>query len=423
MEISMFAMGIGFLLLVGLMAVGMHVAAVMFFLAAIAATLYLGPEALLSYGTQYWSSTNNYVLVAIPLFVLLGEILVRGGFTDRMYQSLADWLNPLPGGLLHTNIGASAIFAAVSGSSVATAATIGTVAIPAFRGRGYDPKLVLGTVAAGATLGILIPPSINMIIYGAMTSTSVGRLYAAGIIPGLLLTALFSLVVIVMCWYKPSYAGAREPAAPLAFRLRRLVNLIPPLVIFGIVMGSIYAGWATPTEAAGVGVLVSLAFAALYRTVSIKMLHECFVVTTYVSAMIMLIAVSAFYLNFVLGIMGVPQAMAEFVSGLGTSQLQTHHRPGDPLPDPRLLHGCVGDDHRHDPGRHAARHRSQDRPGLVRHLPRHNGRNGAHHASGGHESLRGSGDPKGRFNLRSHHRRAAVSLDDVRSRLPVGRLA
>ena len=322
MEISVLAMGIGFLLLVGLMAIGLHVATVMFFLAAIAATLYLGPEALLSYGTQYWSSTNNYVLVAIPLFVLLGEILVRGGFTDRMYQSLTDWLNPLPGGLLHTNIGASAIFAAVSGSSVATAATIGTVAIPAFSGRGYDPKLVLGTVAAGATLGILIPPSINMIIYGAMTSTSVGRLYAAGIIPGLLLTILFALVVIVMCWYKPSYAGTREVAAPLARRLRRLVNLIPPLVIFGIVMGSIYAGWATPTEAAGVGVLVSLAFAALYRTVSIKMLHECFVTTTYVSAMIMLIAVSAFYLNFVLGIMGVPQAMAEFVSSLGTSQIQ-----------------------------------------------------------------------------------------------------
>jgi tripartite ATP-independent transporter DctM subunit len=322
MEISVLAMGIGLLLLVGLMAIGLHVATVMFLLAAIAATLYLGPEALLSYGTQYWSATNNYVLVAIPLFVLLGEILVRGGFTDRMYQSLADWLNPLPGGLLHTNIGASAIFAAVSGSSVATAATIGTVAIPAFRGRGYDPKLVLGTVAAGATLGILIPPSINMIIYGAMTNTSVGRLYAAGVFPGLLLTALFSLVVVLMCWYKPSYAGAKEPLSPLAHRLRRLIDLIPPLIIFIIVMGSIYAGWATPTEAAGIGVIVAIALAGLYRTVSFKMLHECFVVTTQVSAMIMLIAVTAFYLNFVLGIMGVAQALAEFVSSLGTSQLQ-----------------------------------------------------------------------------------------------------
>lgn len=322
MEITGTLIATGLLLLVGLMAIGLHVATVMFALAAIAAGLYLGSSALLSFGTQYWSATNNYVLVAIPLFVLLGELLVRGGFTDRMYKSLSDWLNPLPGGLLHTNIGASAVFAAVSGSSVATAATIGTVAIPAFRGRGYNPRLVLGTVAAGATLGILIPPSINMIVYGAMTGTSVGRLYAAGIIPGLLLTALFSLVVIVMCWINPAYAGAKDPSAALAIRLRRLVDLFPPLLIFVLVMGTIYFGWATPTEAAAVGVLVALALAAAFRTLSFRMLHECFVVTISVSAMIMLIAVSAFYLNFVLGLMGVPQAMAEFVSGLGTTPNQ-----------------------------------------------------------------------------------------------------
>jgi tripartite ATP-independent transporter DctM subunit len=322
MEITGTLLVTGLVLLVGLMAIGLHVATVMFALAAIAASLYLGSSALLSFGTQYWSATNNYVLVAIPLFVLLGELLVRGGFTDRMYKSLSDWLNPLPGGLLHTNLGASAVFAAVSGSSVATAATIGTVAIPAFRGRGYNPRLVLGTVAAGATLGILIPPSINMIVYGAMTGTSVGRLYAAGIIPGVLLTALFALVVIVMCWYSPAYAGAKEPPAPLAERLRRLVDLFPPLVIFVLVMGTIYFGWATPTEAAAVGVLVALALTAAFGTLSIRMLHECFVVTISVSAMIMLIAVSAFYLNFVLGLMGVPQAMAEFVGGLGTTPTQ-----------------------------------------------------------------------------------------------------
>ena len=257
--ITITAATVGFVLLVGLMALGLHVAFVMFAISMLGAIFYLGWPATLEFGTQYWGATNNFVLVAIPLFVLLGELLVRGGFTDRMYRSLSDWLNPLPGGLLHTNIGASAMFAAVSGSSVATAATIGTVAIPAFKGRNYDPRLVLGSIAAGATLGILIPPSINMIIYGAMTNTSVGRLYAAGVIPGLLLTALFMLVIVVACWWKPSLAGAVEPAAPLRDRLRRLIDLLPPALIFIVVMGSIYLGWATPTESAALGVVMSLA--------------------------------------------------------------------------------------------------------------------------------------------------------------------
>jgi C4-dicarboxylate transporter DctM subunit len=311
---------VGFALLLALMAIGLHVAFVMFALSMLGAMLYLGWPATLEFGTQYWGATNNFVLVAIPLFVLLGELLVRGGFTDRMYRSLSDWLNPLPGGLLHTNIGASAMFAAVSGSSVATAATIGTVAIPAFKGRNYDDRLVLGSVAAGATLGILIPPSINMIVYGAMTNTSVGRLYAAGVIPGLMLTALFMLVIAVACWWKPALAGAVEKPAPPAVRLRRLLDLVPPVAIFVVVMGSIYLGWATPTESAALGVMMSLILCAAYRTLSVRMLHECFVTTVAVTAMIMLIAAAAFFLNFVLGLMGVPQALSSFVSGLGASQ-------------------------------------------------------------------------------------------------------
>jgi tripartite ATP-independent transporter DctM subunit len=239
-----------------------------------------------------------------------------------MYRSLSDWLNPLPGGLLHTNIGASAMFAAVSGSSVATAATIGTVAIPAFKGRNYDPRLVLGTIAAGATLGILIPPSINMIIYGAMTNTSVGRLYAAGVVPGLLLTALFMAVIVVACWWKPALAGAVSAPAPLRDRLLRLIDLLPPTLIFVVVMGSIYLGWATPTESAALGVVMSLILCGAYGKVSVKMLHECFVTTVSVTAMIMLIAAAAFYLNFVLGLMGVPQALADYVGKLGASKGQ-----------------------------------------------------------------------------------------------------
>jgi tripartite ATP-independent transporter DctM subunit len=312
---------IGFVILIGLMALGFHVAFVMFVVSALGAIFYLGMPAMMQFGTQYWGATNNFVLVAIPLFVLLGELLVRGGFTDRMYRSLSDWLSPLPGGLLHTNIGASAMFAAVSGSSVATAATIGTVALPAFKGRNYDVRLVLGTVAAGATLGILIPPSINMIIYGAMTNTSVGRLYAAGVIPGLLLTLLFMLVVVVACWWRPSFAGQRAAPSPWSERLWRLIDLLPPLVIFVVVMGSIYLGWATPTESAALGVVMSFLLCGAYGKLSIKMLHECFISTVSVTAMIMLIAAAAFYLNFVLGLMGVPQALAQFVSEIGTSPL------------------------------------------------------------------------------------------------------
>ena len=312
---------VGFALLVGLMSLGLHVAFVMFAISMVGAVLYLGTPAVMEYGTQYWGATNNFVLVAVPLFVLLGELLVRGGFTDRMYRSLSDWLNPLPGGLLHTNIGASAMFAAVSGSSVATAATIGTVAIPAFKGRNYDQRLVLGTVAAGATLGILIPPSINMIIYGAMTNTSVGRLYAAGVIPGLLLTLLFMSIVVVACWWKPALAGAKLAPAPMRERLRRLVDLIPPTLLFVVVMGSIYLGWATPTESAALGVVMALLLVIAYGRFSWSMLHECFVTTISVTAMIMLIAAAAFYLNFVLGLMGVPQALAKFASEVGTSPL------------------------------------------------------------------------------------------------------
>jgi tripartite ATP-independent transporter DctM subunit len=236
-----------------------------------------------------------------------------------MYRSLSDWLAPLPGGLLHSNIGASALFAAVSGSSVATAATIGTVALPAFRQRGYNARLVLGTIAAGATLGILIPPSINMIIYGAMTNTSVGKLYAAGVVPGLLLTALFMLVVMVACLWKPSFAGAKEPSAPLGEKLLRLIDLAPPLTVIFLVMGSIYAGWATPTESAALGVVVSVLLCAAYGRLTLHMLHESFLTTLSITAMIMLIAAAAFYLNFVLGMMGVPDMLTKFVIGMKAS--------------------------------------------------------------------------------------------------------
>lgn len=312
---------IGFVLMLVMLALGLHVATTILLLGIIGAALFLGPPIVAAVGTQIWGATDSFVLLAVPLFVLLGELLVRGGATDRMYKALAAWLGVFPGGLLHTNIGASALFAAVSGSSVATAATIGTVALPTFRQRGYDERLVVGSIAAGATLGILIPPSVNMIIYGAMTNTSVGRLYAAGVVPGALLTLLFMAVVLAICLWRPAYAGTPEPRLPMGERIRLLAGLLPPIGIFVVVMGSIYAGWATPTESAAVGVVAAFVLSTLYGRFSIRMLHDCFVSTVAITAMIILIVAAAFYLNFVLGILGVPQALSRFVVSLDASPI------------------------------------------------------------------------------------------------------
>jgi tripartite ATP-independent transporter DctM subunit len=313
---------IGFVLLVGLLFLGLHVATAMFLTAVLGATLYLSPALVNAVGTQLWASMEDYVLLSIPLYILLGEILVRSGSTDRLYRSLADWLNPLPGGLLHTNVGASAIFSAVSGSSVATAATVATVALPSFRKRRYDERLVLGSIAAGASLGNLIPPGIALIVYGAMTNTSIGQLYAAAVVPGIVMTLLFMATIVVIALVRPDAVRQKEALDPLMMRLKRLVDLLPPLVVFTIIMGSIYTGWATVTESAALAVVAALPIAALYGRLNVKMLHECFVATGQLTAMSLLILACAFYLNFVLGLLGVTPALGAFVAELGATPLQ-----------------------------------------------------------------------------------------------------
>ncbi|MFN7672680.1 MAG: TRAP transporter large permease [bacterium] len=313
---------IGFLLLIAFLFLGLHVAVAMFLIALLGAALYLGPPLVAAFGTQLWGAMEDYVLLSIPLYILLGEILVRSGSTDRLYRSLADWLNFLPGGLLHTNIGASAVFSAVSGSSVATAATISTVALPSFRKRRYDTRLVLGSIAAGASLGNLIPPGIALIVYGAMTNTSVGQLYAAAVIPGIVMTVLFMGTIILIALVKPDLVRQKEVADPLRERLKRLVDLLPPLVIFVLIMGSIYTGWATVTESAALAVVVALPIAALYGRLSIRMLHECFIATANLTAMSLLILAVAFYLNFVMGLLGVTSALGAFATSIGASPLE-----------------------------------------------------------------------------------------------------
>lgn len=269
-------------------------------------------------GEISWNSNNEFLLVAIPLFILLGEVLLRAGLAEKMYQSMSLWLSWLPGGLMHANIGASTLFSATSGSSVATSATVGTVAIPQIKKHGYNEPLFLGSLAAGGTLGILIPPSINLVLYGVLTNSSVPKLYLAGIIPGFMLAGLFILTIMLACVFKPEWGG-KKIYASWGERFRSLWNLLPPLGIFFLVVGSIYAGLATPTEAAALGVFGALVLAACYRRLTWGMLREAVEGTMKSTAMIMLIVIAAAFLNFVMSATGLTNVITDFIGGLGWS--------------------------------------------------------------------------------------------------------
>ena len=269
-------------------------------------------------GEVSWSTSTEFLMVAIPLFILLGEILLRSGIAEKMYGAMSLWLSWLPGGLMHANIGASALFSATSGSSVATAATVGTVAIPEIKKQGYNESLFLGSIAAGGTLGILIPPSINLIIYGVLTNSSVPRLYLAGILPGLLLSLCFMLAIAIACIRRPAWGGQRV-SAPWSERFKSLIHLVPPLGIFLVVVGSIYAGIATPTEAAALGVVGALILALFQRRLNLAMLREALEGTMKSTAMIMLIVIGAAFLNFIMSATGLTNAITAAITGLGVS--------------------------------------------------------------------------------------------------------
>ena len=275
----------------------------------------------LAMGEMAWSTSNSFLLVAIPFFVLLGEILLRSGIAERMYGALVQWMPWLPGGLMHSNIVTCGLFAATSGSSVATAATIGTVALGEVERRGYNERLFLGTIAAGGTLGILIPPSINMIVYGVLTETSIPKLYLAGILPGLVLVVLFSLTVLIACLLRPELDGARAPT-DWAARWRTLPDLVPPILIFVAVIGSIYAGLATATESAALGVLAALGVAAWHRRLTPSMLRAALEGTMRTTAMIMAILVAAYFLNFVITSIGLTMQVNRAITALGLSPIE-----------------------------------------------------------------------------------------------------
>jgi len=273
-------------------------------------------------GEISWTAGTDFLLLAIPLFVLLGEILLRAGIAERTYKALYLWLSWLPGGLMHANIATSAMFAATSGSSVATAATITTVALPQARKYGYAESLFSGSIAAGGTLGILIPPSINLIVYGFLTNVSIPKLFLAGIVPGLLLAVLFMACIIVICLINPKVAGYKLKST-WPQRLDCLKDLLPVLFIFVIVVGSIYGGIATPTESAALGVLAALGLAAFYSKLNFTMLREVVEGTMRTTAMIMLILFAAYFLNFILASIGLTTMLSEFVNNLGLSPMYT----------------------------------------------------------------------------------------------------
>jgi C4-dicarboxylate transporter, DctM subunit len=310
------------LLLLSLLALSVPVAAVMGVLGIALDNFYSFMPLQRAMGEILWNSSSEYILIAVPLFVMLGEILLRAGIAERVYNAIAQWLSWLPGGLMHANIGASAMFAATSGSSVATAATIGTVAIPEIAKRGYDERLFLGTIAAGGTLGILIPPSINFIIYGLLTNTSVPRLYLAGFIPGALLATLFMGIVLVYCLLRPR-AGGTPLSTSWRDRFRVLPSLLPPLFIFIVVVGAIYMGIATPTEAASLGVAAALLLTWWEGKLTFRMLRAVAEGTMRTTAMIMMIIIAAQFLNFVLAAIGITDTIAKSMEALGLGKITT----------------------------------------------------------------------------------------------------
>ncbi len=293
---------------------GIYIAAALGILGLIVGYTFSDRPFWLFLGGAIWGPSSNFVFVAVPLFLLMGEILLRAGLSERLYRALNVWLAPLPGGLLHTNIISCGVFSAISGSSVATAATMGSVALPYFANTRYNPRVVLGSLAAGGALGNLIPPGITFIVYGLLTETSVGKLYVAAIGPSLLVVALFLMVIV---WHGLR-TGAVERGPKIAFRqkLAALVDLVPTLILILIVLGSIYAGLATPTEAAALGVVAAAIFAAFGGKLSFAMLNKSAEATARSTAFIGLILFGAYILNFILTSLQVPQAMAKMVSGM-----------------------------------------------------------------------------------------------------------
>tara|TARA_R110000782_G_scaffold25953_1_gene66991 strand:- start:404 stop:1702 length:1299 start_codon:yes stop_codon:yes gene_type:complete len=267
--------------------------------------------------TAVWSSSTSWTLTALPLFILMGEILYRTRLSEDLFRALAPLMQKLPGGLLHTNIVGSTLFAAVSGSSAATLTTVGKMSIPELRRRNYPEKKIIGTLAGAATLGLMIPPSLTLIVYGVTVNESITKLFMAGIIPGLVLAGMFMAYVALSVKVPDAGTEKTNEQTPATTTLQNMQLLLPLLILISTVIGSMYTGLATATEAAAVGVTGALALSAFQRELTFSAFQESLLGAVRTSALIALILMGASYLSVVMGFTGLPRDLAEYIGSLG----------------------------------------------------------------------------------------------------------
>lgn len=281
-----------------------------------------GWDALRALGLVSWGGINSFTLTAIPLFILMAELLLKSGVSDRVYRSLAILVRRLPGGLLQTNIAGCAVFAAISGSSVATAAAIGTVALPQLQERRYDQRMATGSLAAGGTLGILIPPSIAMILYGTFTEISIAKLFVAGMLPGILLAMLFMGYIAVTAIRKPDVAPREALSASAATILRTIADLIPFALLIFAVLGGIYFGLVTPTESAALGCVMSIVVCYIWGNLDFNVFRAALQHSVMVTGSVMFIVLAAFIFSYAIAIGGLAINLTQWLVSLDLSKFE-----------------------------------------------------------------------------------------------------
>lgn len=311
--------GILFAILLALLASGIWVGITLVIVGFIALAVFTPAPAGSLLATTIWDNSWNWALTALPLFIWMGEILFRTRLSEDMFEGLAPWLTRLPGRLLHVNIVGCGVMAAVAGSSAVTCATVGRMSMPELLKRGYDERMAIGTLAGSGTLGLLIPPSIMLIVYGIVAQQSIARMFIAGILPGLLLISLFMGYVIVWSWLHPDRVPANDLRLTFLQKLWRSRRLIPVIFLIFLVLGSIYGGFATPTEAATIGVVGALLLALVTGTLNWATFHGSLLGAVKTSCMITLILAGAAFLSVAMGFTGIPVALANWVNGFGLS--------------------------------------------------------------------------------------------------------
>ena len=272
--------------------------------------------------TTVWGASSSWTLTALPLFIWMGEILFRTRLSEDMFKGLSPWMARLPGGLIHTNIVGCTVFAAVSGSSAATLTTVGKMSIPELRKRDYPEEMVIGTLAGAATLGLMIPPSLTLIVYGVAINESITKLFMAGILPGLLLASMFMAYVAIMSRVSAKFDPKPEPVTSFGAKLANSKFLIPVLCLITLVIGSMYLGFATATEAAAFGVIGALVLAAVQGSLNWQSFTESLMGATRTSAMIALILAGAAFLSLSMGFTGLPRALAEWIGSLQLTRFE-----------------------------------------------------------------------------------------------------